>query len=106
MQERPALSGLFLFLENRMSNMSYCRFQNTRADFSDCKDAIEGLVNGQEASLSHEELRAAKELAVEAFKFLQFIFDGVNLVWDGLDEDRIERAVEFINTLAEKQERE
>lgn len=89
-----------------MSNMSYCRFQNTRTDFSDCKDAIEGLVNGEEASLSHEELRAAKALAVEAFGFLQFICEGANLVWDRLDEEKIERAVEFINTLAEKQERE
>lgn len=89
-----------------MTNMSYCRFQNTRMDFSDCKDALEALINGEEAPLSDEELRAAKALAEEAFEFLQLICEGANLVWSRLDEDKLGRAVEFINELAAKQERE
>lgn len=38
-----------------MSNMSYCRFQNTRKDLDDCIDAIQ---NGEE--LSYDEARAGK----------------------------------------------
>lgn len=51
-----------------MSNMSYCRFQNTCGDLSDCADALESLFNtaryadDQEEALSDDELRAAKRL--------------------------------------------
>ena len=42
-----------------MSNMSYCRFQNTRLDLRDCKEALD---DGEFESLSGEELHAAKRL--------------------------------------------
>ena len=42
-----------------MSNMSYCRFQNTKEDFSDCVNALSS--DGLEP-LSSEEKRAAKRL--------------------------------------------
>lgn len=45
-----------------MSNMSYCRFQNTDSDLRDCQQALEQLLIGQEEPLSDEELEAAKRL--------------------------------------------
>lgn len=42
-----------------MSNMSYCRFQNTAPDLQDCYEA---LVDGGFNSLSGEERRAAIRL--------------------------------------------
>lgn len=44
-----------------MSNMSYCRFQNTLADLQDCLDALCDI-NGNLSALSKEEARAADEL--------------------------------------------
>lgn len=39
-----------------MSNMSYCRFQNTLGDLQDCAEAI------HDTDLSEEEKQARKEL--------------------------------------------
>ena len=44
-----------------MSNMSYCRFQNTLPDLRDCADALDDIA-GALAELSKEEARAADEL--------------------------------------------
>lgn len=45
-------------------NMSYCRFQNTRTDLRDCKDTLEGIIEGDphDAELSREEFEAACNL--------------------------------------------
>ena len=44
-----------------MGNMSYCRFQNTRSDLEDCRDALDEM--GQDIeSLSDEEREAAADL--------------------------------------------
>lgn len=40
-----------------MSNMSYCRFENTLADLRDCAENIHDVDD-----LSHDELRARKQL--------------------------------------------
>jgi hypothetical protein len=43
-----------------MSNMSYCRFQNTLPDLRDCRDALDdGALDG---NLSAAEMDAAKAL--------------------------------------------
>ncbi len=42
-----------------MSNMSYCRFENTYPDLKDCWDAIR---NGEADDLSESEQRAKKRL--------------------------------------------
>ena len=47
--------------ETNMSNMSYCRFQNTLKDLRDCVDALEEIGDNL-AELSKEEARAATEL--------------------------------------------
>ncbi len=44
-----------------MSNMSYCRFQNTVGDLRDCAEALDDIMNGEER-LSREELAAARRL--------------------------------------------
>lgn len=46
-----------------MSNMSYCRFQNTVQDLKDCVDALYDI-DGNLAELSKEEQRAASQLLV------------------------------------------
>ena len=45
-----------------MSNMSYCRFQNTRLDLQDCIDAING---GEINDLSRDEQRAFVNLIMQ-----------------------------------------
>ena len=44
-----------------MSNMSYCRFQNTLRDLEDCVEAMYDI-DGNFEELSPEEARAAKAL--------------------------------------------
>ena len=44
-----------------MSNLSYCRFQNTVSDLSDCADALEEI-DGNLAELSRDEAHAADRL--------------------------------------------
>ena len=41
-----------------MSNMYYCRFQNTVSDLQDCKDALDEI-EGNLAELSKDEAKAA-----------------------------------------------
>ena len=43
-----------------MSNLSYCRFQNTVPDLSDCADTLEEI-DGNLAELSLDEARARGE---------------------------------------------
>lgn len=44
-----------------MSNMSYCRFQNTLDDLRDCEEALQDIGDNL-AELSKEEFRAANSL--------------------------------------------
>ena len=44
-----------------MSNMSYCRFENTLRDLRDCAGALDDI-EGNLSELSKEEARAADEL--------------------------------------------
>ena len=47
-----------------MSNMSYCRFTNTRSDLNDCLDALR-----QDDRLSGMEVRAGRNMFVEFLTF-------------------------------------
>ena len=73
-----------------MSNMSYCRFRNTRGDLSVCLDTIQC---GE--SLSEEECIAGKRMFSE---FLTFCRD-----WDIIDEFDGERISEIFDDLKESQ---
>ena len=50
-----------------MSNMSYCRFQNTYGDAAECLDALE-----QQKEISGDEYNAARNMFLE---FLRFCVD-------------------------------
>ena len=48
-----------------MSNMSYCRFQNTSNDLQDCIDSLDNFDASEEeglSSLSENERRAAEDM--------------------------------------------
>lgn len=47
-----------------MSNMSYCRFTNTRTDLNDCLDALR-----RDERLSEMEVRAGRNMFVEFLSF-------------------------------------
>ncbi len=84
-----------------MTNMSYCRFQNTLTDFKDCGSAMERIINGEVEPLSAEEVKAAAELAVEALKFLEMIHQTWDMDWRDADEDGLVKVVKAINMNAE-----
>ena len=44
-----------------MSNMSYCRFENTLSDLNDCADALDDI-DGDLSNLSDTEREAAERL--------------------------------------------
>lgn len=54
-----------------MSNMSYCRFQNTSKDLDDCADALDELLSGGDVALSRKELEAAQELVATCMRVVQ-----------------------------------
>ncbi|WP_394540163.1 hypothetical protein PRJ39_06250 [Lysobacter enzymogenes] len=67
-----------------MSNMSYCKFQNTLIDLIDCRNTIEEMVTGDEDevfTLSHDEARAAENLAEQCFDILTLLCEhaGIDL---------------------------
>ena len=58
-----------------MSNMSYCRFQNTSSDLKDCKNALEELTNDRTGKLSNDELQAAKRLVRTCLDIVRLLDD-------------------------------
>ena len=58
-----------------MSNMSYCRFQNTASDLEDCKDALEEMIGDRTGKLSQEELHAAKRLVQTCLDIVRLLDD-------------------------------
>lgn len=45
-----------------MSNMSYCRFQNTLSDLQDCYEALGEIMDVDNSGLSEDEEKALKRL--------------------------------------------
>ena len=64
-----------------MSNMSYCRFQNTHNDFADCKNALQGIIEGVDGDgetpkpLSRGELEAAQLLIADAVELVKALME-------------------------------
>jgi len=77
-----------------MTNMSYCRFQNTARDLADCADNLDAN------DLSNDERRARIELVVTAMDILSNVLDACgDLDFDDLDthfnrRDLIAKALE------------
>lgn len=69
-----------------MSNMSYCRFQNTCEDLNDCKTTMEGADEHYQSrkDLSQDEYNAFKRL-VEICAYIVRIYNDDNHVF--VDED-------------------
>lgn len=53
-----------------MSNMSYCRFQNTQSDLNDCVGALEGAHDLTQLELSNDEMGAMHTMAQQCQEFL------------------------------------
>ena len=78
-----------------MTNMSYCRFYNTRIDMSDC---IEALRNKDISS--EEEKECAKRMFNEIFDYL---YEEGILDWNS-DENPEEKINDLIDSCGEKEE--
>ena len=82
-----------------MSNMSYCRFENTSRDLADCLEALKEMVEGEKADdkLGREELRAAKSLAVTCLEIVELLAEHAEKDLEDVDTLVLEDAVESIN---------
>ena len=82
-----------------MSNMSYCRFENTHRDLLDCQYALELLLDGQIGKLSDPELQAAKRLVRACFDIVQVITDqtGSDPDDEGAFSEVYDKADEILN---------
>lgn len=58
-----------------MSNMSYCRFENTLRDLRDCEDALQEMCDGDAKKLSEYELPAAQELVACAMRIVRMMVE-------------------------------
>ena len=56
-----------------MSNMSYCRFENTLSDLRDCEYALQEMVDREAEPLSQYELPAAQELVACAMRIVRMV---------------------------------
>ena len=52
-----------------MSNMSYCRFQNTEKDLRDCLNAMRKASSISDMDLSNDEYEAFQEMASLVLRF-------------------------------------
>ena len=77
-----------------MSNMSYCRFTNTRCDMEDCLEALR-----DETPLSDFEVRAGKAMFKDILEVCQAY--GIIAAFDGDEIDRL-----FDNLLEKEEEDE
>ena len=64
-----------------MSNMSYCRFQNTSMDLGDCVDALE---NHWDIDLSADEINGLENLLADA----RNIVDMEDTIWEIIEKSR------------------
>jgi hypothetical protein len=62
-----------VLLEGDMSNMSYCRFQNTSNDLADCTAELEDMLDEQKslATLSKDEKRSAAKMRELCEQFIE-----------------------------------
>ena len=54
-----------------MSNMSYCRFQNTFQDLRDCVQEMDDAYNIKDMELSEDEARAMKQMYSWCERFIE-----------------------------------
>jgi len=83
-----------------MSNMSYCRFENTLSDFRDCIFALEGLDEGEEPALSRTEAQAAAKLLSLAAELGATLADFCGTEVQDLDEEDAASWIAYLNETA------
>jgi len=91
-----------------MSNMSYCRFQNTSQDLSDCHEALQEIVEGgDDCHLGEAELRAAKRLVGTCAEIILLLSESMDIpvedlvVNDGSAADAVDKLNERCNVYSE-----
>lgn len=96
-----------------MSNMSYCRYQNTRTDFDVCVDDLEELMQGggEDANgdprdpLSDDEVRAMRELVTRVLDLAVMLAEGAGVdtgdLGEACSEDRIVQDLVTLNRACE-----
>lgn len=92
-----------------MSNMSYCRFENTSNDLVDCLDALKAMIENKqrEDHLGREELRAAKTMATLCLEYVELLAEHAGKDLEDCDVAVLEDAMESINDeCVEKDENE
>ena len=87
-----------------MSNMSYCRFQNTAGDLEDCADALIELLDKKVTPLSRRELEAAKDLVATCQRIVDRVADENSTDRDELDETEIGGVLDHANAKADKEQ--
>ena len=65
-----------------MSNMSYCRFQNTSMDLADCLDALENYWDMDDLSI--DEINGLENLLADA----KNIVDMEDTIWEIIEKSR------------------
>lgn len=81
-----------------MSNMSYCRFENTVRDFDECAGVIEGLLTGNfdgldgvDLPINQSEIDNAKRLTASALELILMLADEAGIDCGELDTPAAER---------------
>lgn len=85
-----------------MSNMSYCRFENTARDFDDCASALEDLQAGGSAKLSRSEFVAAVRLVNAALDLVTNVAETAGVDLEDLTERNVEQALTAMQNAAEE----
>lgn len=80
-----------------MSNMDYCRFQNTLTDFRDCVNTVEAM-QYDGFDLSHEEKKSFAQMLEQAVTLIQMVGDAVGR----LDSDMIQSCLQDPDEVADK----
>lgn len=86
-----------------MSNMSYCRMENTNRDLSDCEMALEGLftcdLHEGRWDLSESERRCAAYLIDTCKKIVEMVADraGIEIDLEGLTRHEITEVLKAAN---------
>lgn len=85
-----------------MSNMPYCRFENTNSDLRDCQEALEDLLDNGIGKLSDRELLCAKALVTRCDNIRQLFFDAGLIAEEKDFEEEVAEALDGVNAEAEE----
>lgn len=85
-----------------MSNINYYRFQNTSSDLSDCREALQEIVEGgDDCHLGEAELRAVKRLVSICAEIILLLSEFMDIPVEDL-VTRHQGAADALDSLNEK----